>query len=152
MIFVIMGIAVALIVLGIFVCANSYDDFIGGCTIGVGVVIFVIALIVAIILGVSVGKLDTVDERIAMYEEENTEIEEQIAEVVASYQEYETGIFKEVAPESAMTLVALYPDLKSDILVQSQIDIYVKNNETIKELKEEKINGSVTRWWLYFGK
>lgn len=89
---------------------------------------------------------------IAMYEEENTKIEQQIADVVTQYQEYEEGIFTEVAPESAMTLVALYPELKSDTLVQSQIEIYADNNKQIKELKCKAINTSVIRWWLYFGK
>lgn len=87
-----------------------------------------------------------------MYEEENTKIEQQIADVVTQYQEYEEGIFTEVAPESAMTLVALYPELKSDTLVQSQIEVYVDNNKQIKELKSMSINASIFRWWLYFGK
>lgn len=87
-----------------------------------------------------------------MYEEENTKIEQQIADVVTQYQEYEAGIFTEVAPESAMTLVALYPELKSDTLVQSQIEVYADNNKQIKELKCMAINTSVIRWWLYFGK
>ena len=87
-----------------------------------------------------------------MYEEENTKIEQQIADVVTQYQEYEAGIFTEVAPESAMTLVALYPELKSDTLVQSQIEVYADNNKQIKELKCKAINTSIIRWWLYFGK
>ena len=87
-----------------------------------------------------------------MYQEENTKIEEQIATIVKQYQEYEKDIFTEVSPESAMTLVSLYPELKADTLVSSQIDIYVKNNEKLKSLKEEKINASVIRWWTYFGK
>ena len=54
--------------------------------------------------------------------------------------------------KNAMTLVALYPELKSDILVQSQIKVYVDNNKQIKELKSMAINASILRWWLYFGK
>ena len=78
-------------------------------------------------------------------------IEEQIAETVKKYQQYETDIFTEVASDSAITLVALYPELKADTLVQSQIDVYIKNNEKIKSLKEDKINGTINKWWLYFG-
>ena len=98
-----------------------------------------------------VSSLAVIDEKIAMYQEENTKIEEQIADVVESYQQYETEIFTEVAPDSSIALVALYPELKSDTLVQSQIDVYIKNNEKIKSLKESKIGGSVSKWWLYFG-
>ena len=82
---------------------------------------------------------------------ENQKIETQIAETVQQYQEYESGIFTEVAPESSVILVALYPELKADTLVQKQIEVYVANNEKIKELKESNITGDVKRWWLYFG-
>ena len=58
----------------------------------------------------------------------------------------------EVKPENYITLVSLYPELKADALVSKQIEIYISNNEKIKELKEFKINGSIYRWWLYFGR
>lgn len=111
----------------------------------------VISFIAAICLACDVSYLGVIDDKIAMYEEENTKIEQQIAATVKQYQEYETGIFTETSSDSSITLVALYPDLKADKLVQSQIDVYVANNEKIKELKECKIGGSVSRWWLYFG-
>lgn len=117
-----------------------------------GTIIIMISVIASIILFMSVINRVGIDKKIAMYEEENTKIEQQIADVVTRYQEYEAGIFTEVAPESAMTLVALYPELKSDTLVQSQIEVYADNNKQIKELKCIAINASVLRWWLYFGK
>ena len=73
-------------------------------------------------------------------------------EVVNQYQEYESGILTKVSPEGAMTLVTLYPELKSDTLVQSQIKVYIENNKAIKELKSMAVNASFYRWWLYFGK
>ena len=93
----------------------------------------------------------TSDEKIAMYEEENTKIEEQIAVVVKQYQEYEMGVFSDVKADSAVTYVSLYPELKSDTLVQSQIEVYTANNEKIKELRERKIDYANVLWWLYFG-
>lgn len=86
-----------------------------------------------------------------MYEEENARIESQLAETVAQYQQYEKEIFTEVSPESSVQLVSMYPALKADTLVQKQIETYVANNNTIKELKAEKIYGKIYRWWLYFG-
>ena len=118
----------------------------------VGTVVTIISTIVTIVLLVCVLNRVNIDKKIAIYEEENTKIEQQIADTVKQYQEYETGIFTEVAPESSITLVALYPELKSDTLVQSQIKVYVDNNKTIKELKSSAINAPVYRWWLYFGK
>ena len=127
-------------------------DAIGTSLQIIGAIIIMISTIASIILFISVIDRVGIDKKIAMYEEENTKIEQQIADVVTQYQEYEAGIFTEVAPESAMTLVALYPELKSDTLVQSQIEVYADNNKQIKELKCKAINASVIRWWLYFGK
>lgn len=127
-------------------------DTIGTSLQIIGAIIIIVSTIASIILFISVIDRVGIEKNIAMYEEENTKIEQQIADVVTQYQEYEAGIFTEVAPESAMTLVALYPELKSDTLVQSQIEVYVDNNKQIKELKCKAINASVIRWWLYFGK
>ena len=104
---------------------------------------------------IAIMKFETaagIDKKIAMYEEENAGIEQQITDVVKQYQEYESGIFKDIAPESVITLVTLYPELKSDTLVQSQIEVYIENNKEIKELKNMTVNASFYRWWLYFGK
>lgn len=127
-------------------------DTIGTSLQIIGAIIIIISTIASIILFISVIDRVGIEKNIAMYEEENTKIEQQIADVVTQYQEYEAGIFTEVTPESAMTLVALYPELKSDTLVQSQIEVYADNNKQIKELKCKAINASVIRWWLYFGK
>lgn len=143
MILVIIGIAIAIIV---FSFMSTIDEF--GA---VGFTMLAVAIVVAAFLGSSVKGLSVLDDKIAMYEEQNDKIEEQIAEVVKQYMEYETGIFTEVTTDSAITLVALYPELKADALVASQIELYVENNEKIIELREEQINGAITRWWLYFG-
>lgn len=148
MILVILGISILLIVLGLILDPDCEGIIPAVC----GVCMFIISLIAMVVLAVGVSNLSVIDDKIAMYQEENTRIEEQISEVVEQYQTYETEIFTEVKPESSMTLVALYPELKSDSLVQKQIEVYTSNNQKIKELKESKITGSVKRWWLYFGK
>lgn len=154
MILVILALGILLLVLGIILYdkLEAGTDEVGSVFQVVGIVAIVISTIVSIVLLISVLKWVNIDKKIALYEEENTKIEQQIADVVKQYQEYETGIFTEVVPESSITLVALYPELKSDTLVQSQIKVYVDNNKTIKELKSTALNASVYRWWLYFGK
>jgi hypothetical protein len=151
MIIVILAICLGLIALGIF-CLVENHDMAGGIATGAGIMGFIISLIVCICLIISVSGLGVIDQKIEMYQEENTKIEEQIAATVKQYQEYETDIFTAVSPdESSIVLVSLYPELKADTLVQSQIEIYTANNEKIKSLREQKINGTVDRWWLYFG-
>ena len=154
MILVILVIGILMVTLGI-VLYDKLDygkDKIGKIFQIIGAVATIISTIVTIVLLVCVLNRVNIDKKIAIYEEENTKIEQQIADTVKQYQESETGIFTEVAPESSITLVALYPELKSDTLVQSQIEVYVENNKTIKELKSSAINAPVYRWWLYFGK
>ena len=131
---------------------DNYKKSIGASLQIIGAIIIIISTMASIIFFISAIDRVGIEKKIAMYEEENTKIEQQIADVVTQYQEYEAGIFTEVAPESAMTLVALYPELKSDTLVQSQIEVYADNNKQIKELKYKAINVSAIRWWLYFGK
>lgn len=36
-------------------------------------------------------------------------------------------------------------------MINKQIEIYQENNKKIKELKEQKINKEISKWWLYFG-
>ena len=150
MIIVIAVLMLILIVAGIVLLVYDRECSGIGCCI-VGAIGFIVALLFLIGLCINVSELKVVDDKIAMYQEENAKIEAQISEAVKQYQQYEKDIFTEVAPDSAMTLVALYPELKADALVQKQIEVYIANNEKIKELKENKINGSVYRWWLYFG-
>lgn len=154
MILVILVIGILMVTLGI-VLYDKLDygkDKIGKIFQIIGTVATIISTIVTIVLLVCVLNRVNIEKKIALYEEENAKIEQQIADTVKQYQEYETGIFTEVAPESSITLVALYPELKSDTLVQSQIEVYVENNKTIKELKSSAITAPVYRWWLYFGK
>lgn len=115
------------------------------------VIFLLIGVIAAVFLTITVANLSVIDDRIAMYQEENAKIEQQIADIVEQYQKYETDIFMDVAPDTAVTLVALYPELKSDTLVQSQIEVYTENNKMIKNLRDQQIKGNVSRWWLYFG-
>lgn len=151
MILVILAICIALIVLGVWLISECHDG-VGATSCTAGVFGFIAAIIVLVCLCGSVSQLSVIDQKIEMYQEENTRIEEQIAATVKQYQEYETDIFTAVSPdESSIVLVSLYPELKADALVQSQIEIYTANNEKIKSLREQKINGTVDRWWLYFG-
>ena len=152
MILLIFGICILMIVGGFILDekTGADSDLCFGIS-GIGMVVGFFALLGLIIVGVNVKSLSVIDDRITMYEEENTRIEQQIADVVEQYQKYETDIFREVAPESAVTMVSLYPELKSDSLVQAQIEVYTENNKTIRDLRDKQIQGDVYRWWLYFG-
>lgn len=66
---------------------------------------------------------------------------------------HEQDTFTELKTDTSyITLVTLYPELKSDELIKSEINLYEKNNKKIIALKEQKIDKTIYKWWLYFGK
>lgn len=108
-------------------------------------------LMIICILSYSIFTSSTIDSRISMYEEENAKIEESISTAVQGYMDFESETFTNLKDEDVISLITLYPELKSDTLVQEQMQVYLDNNAKIKELKEEKINVSKDKWLLYFG-
>jgi hypothetical protein len=115
-------------------------------------ILFLFSLGSLVIVGCYVSESRTFDEKIAMYTEENANIEADINALVEQYMDYESDTYGELKGENGITLVSLYPELKADTLVNKQIEVYIANNEKIKELKAKKINLTVYKWWLYFGK
>lgn len=119
--------------------------------------IFSVFLVICIIVGMcmmdGIAEGKVIDEKIAVYEQENEKIETAIDVLVKEYTTQEEKIMIKTAnKESLITLVQLYPDLKSNDLVKKQMDIYVNNNKKIKKLKTKKLNISKAKWWLYLGK
>ena len=111
-------------------------------------------LIFGIMIGVMAVLVNgrTIDSRIQMYVEQNQTIETSISDLVAAYMDYESETLTNLSPDSAITLVSMYPELKSDSLVEQQCNLYMENNRKITELKENAIKLSSYKWWLYFGK
>ena len=92
----------------------------------------------------------TIDDKIKLYQEENKNIETEITTIVNNYQGYEKEIISNIADMEV--LLIKIPELKSSELVNKQMDLYIKNNDKIKELKERKIDDKKVKWLLYFGK
>ena len=112
-------------------------------------VIFLISFM-ALLMSISNGS--TIDSRIELYQSQNTEIESKVQATVASYLDHEKQAYKDLKPDNAIAVVSAYPELHSNELVKKQIEVYEDNNKKILGLKEEKLNQSVYKWWLYFGR
>lgn len=136
---------VFLIITILVACGDEEAAFMPGI-ITIGSLILVAISIFNVVEG------SVIDNKIAMYQEENTSIETQMDILVEKYMDYESETLGDLKGESSITLVSLYPELKADELVKQQVEVYTSNNKTIKELKEKKINLSIWKWWLYFGK
>ena len=150
------------LVLSIIACVISFKKFKATKDGGKGAVVFIAlyASLTAMVISFAcvlediqtIATAHTIDEKIQMYQQENESIEQSVGIAVRAYMDYEQETFGELSNKDAMNLVSLYPDLKSDQLVQKQIDIYVSNNNKIKELREDQIDLAKARWNLYFGR
>lgn len=153
MLFVLLIICIGLFVLGVIIDNISYDyDFIG-TTMEVfgGVIGLIVVVAIMFVSGFYISNR-TVDDKIAMYQEENKKIEEKIEVTVKQYMDFEKDTYKSLKVDTYVNLVSLYPELKSDKLIKEQIETYQRNNDKIKDLKLEKINQKTYKWWLFFGK
>lgn len=118
----------------------------------VAVPILVIPLFVQVLLIASLISGLNLDSRIELYQSQNAEIESKVQATVASYLTHERQTYKDLKPDNAIAVVSAYPELHSNELVKKQIEVYEDNNRKILGLKEEKLNQSVYKWWLYFGR
>jgi hypothetical protein len=151
MILVILGISLIVLIVGVILFNITEWFETGEWFVVIGSITLFVSLAVTLYLRISLSNSMIIDDKIELYQTENTKIENQIATIVENYKDFEKDAFKELKNESAISLVSLYPELKSDKLVEKQINTYTKNNNKIKELKEEKLDYKVMKWWLYFG-
>lgn len=145
MIFIFLIASIVLIFLG-YHSLSECDWVIEAC----GIFSTVICVIVLTSLLASFSHSFVVDDKIDMYQDQNTKIEKDISTIVESYKNYEANTFAKCKSNPTLVL-SMYPQLESNTLVKEEINVYVKNNNKIRKLKEEKIDYGVTRWWLYFG-
>lgn len=137
----------------VFCCIYRDEDAVVGWGVGTmlsGICFFV--LIIAIICGATqLATSKKIDAKIEMYTEENTKIELAITETVEKYLEHEYKIFDSLQGEDIQTLLVVYPEINSNELVKHQMEIFITNNDKIKQLKNDKINLSTWKFLIYFG-
>lgn len=153
---IVITVAAILGIIAAVIFYNVFDSEFGSALLAAICIVTLIACIVGFCVcgsGLVSGKY--IDEKIVMYQEENAKIEQQVAESINAYLEHESKVFEnasdKVNPESAITIIAAYPELNSSELITKQIEIYNNNNAEIKRLKAAKIDLAVNKWWVYFG-
>lgn len=138
-------------IITILILYNASDNDI--CTIIMFIIGFISFIIFTVLLVAICSYPYNIDKKIAMYQEENTLIEEKVKNTVMAYMDYEQETYDNLVKNADLqTLLITYPELNSNELVKAQIDTYVQNNNKLKELKEKQIDKSTMDWWLYFGK
>lgn len=168
MLILLLGIGLLFLILGLFATTGEYcppDDrksllkkfkhfcynheLFGYGTTSVSLTSVIILLIAIIVVGANYSQSMVIDDKIALYQEENQKIETSIDVTVQQYKNYEQETFEKCKTDPTMVLV-MYPELKSNELITKQIDVYINNNEKIKKLKGDKLAYKVYDWWLFF--
>ena len=125
--------------------SNQYWTAAGAVALGA-------VLLAVLFVGVSSSQLMVIDEKIAMYQEENAQIEAGVNQIVSKYLEHEEATFAEAVENISPTMVfSMYPELKSNTLVEKEIETYVANQQTLRELKASRYDYELCLWWLWFG-
>ena len=146
--------------IGLFVSAilvytkthRGYENPYSYIGIVLGTLIMLASFVTIIVGSVYISKSRTINDKIAMYEEENTRIESSVTQAVEKYLEHEQNIFDDLQGADISTLLVVYPEINGNDLVKKQIEIYVSNNDKVRKLKNDKLNIDVWRFWVYFGK
>lgn len=69
--------------------------------------------------------------------------------IIDDYINYESETFEKLKGEDSIALVTLFPELKSNELVNKQIEVYASNNAEIKKLECERLQYKVYSWGLF---
>lgn len=81
------------------------------------------------LIGVTICYIDSspIDEQIALCQEQNKDIESKISIVIDNYKEYESNVFSKLKPDAKVMLAStMYPEIKTNAIIQNQIEIYQK--------------------------
>lgn len=117
----------------------------------VTVVIWLLISIVIIVNMVYFSHKLTIDKKIELYEKQNEEVYSSVEIIAEKYMDFESSTYKELSKDSLITLIQTYPELKSNEILNDQINILLRNNDKIISLKESKINLNVYEFMLFFG-
>lgn len=92
-----------------------------------------------------------IQEKIQIYEEQNTQIEQSIDAAVKAYCEHEQITYVQMSDGAVALVAAAYPELASSELVKTQMEVWTSNSHELKELKSKLVDFHRAQYFLYFG-
>lgn len=149
MIYILIFIGIVLCSIGAIKGTDRYGDS-NGFTIG-GIVLTSISIIGLISLwGAYTYDKNTIDSRLKVIEEQNAIILAQVEPVVQKALEYESNTYKElkINSEKLIALGNMYPNLKDNAFIQTQLQIIINNQAIIRDLKLTKARMNGYRFWI----
>lgn len=92
-----------------------------------------------------------IEEKIQIYEEQNTQIEQSIDAAVKAYCEHEQITYVQMSDGAVALVAAAYPELASSELVKTQMEVWTYNSSELKDLKSDLVDFHRAQYFLYFG-
>lgn len=92
-----------------------------------------------------------IQEKIEIYEEQNTQIEQSIDAAVKAYCEHEQITYVQMSDGAVALVAAAYPELASSELVKTQMEVWTSNSHELKKMKSKLVDFNKARYFLYFG-
>lgn len=138
---------VALIIGG---CKDDIDDDVW---FGFAAITGLASVVLIIVLGIMIGHsvdYSLADERIAIVQQKNEDVEKAIKSMVENYLEHEGKTYEKMTPSEAVAMAVAYPELSSNELVKEQIATYKSNREMILKYEQNKVDKKVVDWWIHF--
>ena len=153
------------ILLFIFICfvvgaiitetKSRYPSELAGTVGGISMFLCAITLLATIIVGVKYNSINsTANAQLKVLNEQNEIVLAQIEPLVQQALNYESNTYKEfkLTPENIIAFGSMYPQLKANSFIQSQINIIVENQNEIKNLKLKIATLNAYHLWLFTGK
>lgn len=92
-----------------------------------------------------------IQEKIQIYEDQNTQIERSIDAAVKAYCEHEQITYVQMSDGAIALVAAAYPELASSELVKTQMEVWTSNSSELKDLKSDLVDFHRAQYFLYFG-
>ena len=148
MLFILTGLFLFIVILLLFFGESGCEDI-----AMIFFVCFIICLLVLFITLLSYNAIKTInDKQIVILEERNEIVLKQIALLVDKYLNYETETLSKFKVDvNNLVALSMFPELKGNEFVKSQIDIVIKNQDGITKLKLQKARLNAYKLWLFMG-
>lgn len=125
---------------------SEQPTFIAGTFIGMCSIVALLSC-----WGVYSYRTETISSQLEVLETQNEVILSQIEPVIQKALDFESNTYKElkVNPENIITISQIYPDLKNNNFIQTQLNVIIKNQQQITQLKLNKATLNAFHFWIW---
>ena len=152
MLYLLLVLAFILWIIAIFETCYSRCSFTEEGTFKLGTFIGVMSVgAILYCWGVYSYRTETINSQLEVLESQNAIILSQIEPVIQKALDFESNTYKElkVNPENIITISQIYPDLKDNSFIQTQLNVIINNQQQITQLKLNKATLNAFHFWIW---